>query len=75
MLYDILIHQCQNGLLPNPLCKREARTEDCDCRAFWIRKKYIGKVNEPNEGTISFDGISIQELDLSSLRKQIGVVS
>lgn len=32
-------------------------------------------LHQPNEGTISFDGISIQGLDLSSLRKQIGVVS
>lgn len=32
-------------------------------------------LHQPNEGTICFDGISIQELDLSSLRKQIGVVS
>lgn len=32
-------------------------------------------LHQPNAGTICFDGISIRELDLPSLRKQIGVVS
>lgn len=32
-------------------------------------------LHQPNEGTIFIDGISLHEMDLSLLRKQIGVVS